>query len=69
MTRMQDLQLQLQHRQNDIDLYESLISALRHESDDMASTILARLRLADSVPDIVDWLKNRAGYVYRMLRS
>lgn len=54
---MQNLQQQLERRNEDHDRLMTLFNAFQHGSDDLAANLLARLRLGESVETLVSLLE------------
>lgn len=58
MTRMQGLQQQLEQRTEDHDRLMVLMNALQHGSDDTATLLLARLRIGESIDELISSIES-----------
>lgn len=58
MTRMQGLQQQLEQRTEDHDRLMVLMNALQHSSDDIATLLLARLRIGESIDELISSIES-----------
>jgi ABC-type phosphate/phosphonate transport system ATPase subunit len=56
MTRMQNLQKQLTSKSEDLEKLKMLFEALSRGSDQQATTLLAQLRLGDSINDLLSYI-------------
>ena len=61
MTKMQGLQQQLDQRNVDHDRLMILMNAFQHGSDDLATFLLARLRIGESVEQLVCSIEAQEG--------
>lgn len=59
LTKMQGLQQQLDQRNEDHDRLMTLLDAFRDSSDDIATLLLARLRIGESIEHLVASLEDQ----------
>lgn len=70
---MQNLQQMLDKKTEDFDRVMTLFSAFQHGSDELATNLLARLRIGESIESLVQELETQqmsvTGYVCHLVRQ